>query len=77
MLPSTAFPSTSSHEHEHDTTLNFPITTIQTTAEIITSSSYEPSTTVSSSTTSIPRILDVTIAHVDIMVDKVELTNFL
>lgn len=73
--PSSASPSTSTHEH--DPTLYSPITTIQTTAEIITSTS-EPSTTVSSITTT-PRIVDATVAHVVTMVDKVEHknTNFL
>lgn len=63
---------TSSHEHEHDTTFYPSITTIhETTAEIITTASSEPSTTISS-LTSTPRIVDATIAHVATMVDKVE-----
>lgn len=64
--------SASSHEHEHDTTFYPSITTThETTAEIITTASSEPSTTISSPT-STPRIVDATIAHVATMVDKVE-----
>ena len=65
--------SPSTHEHEHDTTFYPSITTTthETTAEIITTASSEPSTTISS-LTSTPRIVDATIAHVAIMVEKVE-----
>lgn len=75
MPSSSAFSSTSSYEH--DTTLYPTTKPIQTTAEIITST-FEPSTSVTALTTT-PRIVDVTVAHVATMVDKVEHknTNFL
>ena len=61
--------SPSTHEHEHDTTFYPSITTThETTAEIITTASSEPSTTISS-LTSTPRIV---VTHVATMVEKVE-----
>lgn len=70
--------STSSSIHEHETTTYPPITTIhETTAEIITTTATpsESYTTISSPSisTTTPRIVDATIAHVATMVDKVEL----
>jgi hypothetical protein len=66
--------SSTSTPHEHETTF-YPPTTImniqENTAEITTTTSpSEPSEKISSSTT--PRYVDATIAHVATMVDKVE-----